>query len=183
MAASSNPVEQAFRRCDLLARLIQLEYDRARANPTDARYAKLGITELGAKVNIDEATRQIDEVFGDLVALVDHLSILDMAAAFEWLFNARIGTAVGTARKTLREKHRRPALAGRARLVRNTTDFEGLRDITTLIDADLSQQVIALLNTVRENRNRFAHGTDIRNPPTILKNEALAALNEALDLL
>lgn len=183
MPTASNPVEQAFRRCALLARVIELEYARARENPTHPRYADLGITEIGQKRDKATTLALVEEAFDELVALVDHLTILDMAAAFENLFGTRIATAVGAARKTLAERHRRPALAGREGIVRETKSFEGLRDITALIDTDLSQEFKSLLGLVRDNRNAFAHGTDIRNAPTILKEQARDALTEAVGLL
>ena len=181
MPGSETSVDQAFERCRLLARLIEMEYERARANPTIQRYIDLGIIQRGDKIG--EARKQIDQVFGDLIALVDHLIILDMAAALERVFKLRIATAVGEARKTLRAGHRSLVLAAREKLVREADDFEGLSDITKLIGADLSGEMQQLLEKVRENRNRFAHGTDVRNVPTILGEDARAALNEAVALL
>ena len=180
MVGKRTQVDRAFERCRLLARVVALEYERARANPTDARYATIGVTQQGARKA--EAERQIEEAFDDLVALIDHLTILDMAAAFEGLFNARIATAVGGARDTLRRRYPN-TLAGRADFVRETDDFQGLSDITKLIEADLDGQVKERLVSVRENRNRFAHGTDLCNPPTILQEDARNALNEAVALL
>ena len=183
MPTAQTVVDQAFQRCRLLARLVELEYERARAYPTDARYVDLGVLEIGKKQEKVKALVQIEAAFGDLIALVEHLTILDMAAAFERLFATRVATAVGAARKTLKERHRYLTLASREKLVRETKDFEGLNDIATLIEADLSQEVKELLKIIRENRNKFSHGTDIQNPPTILKEDARAALNEAIALL
>jgi len=98
-----------------LAKLIRLEYDRARATRSINRYVDLGVIPRGEKMEKATALRQIEEAFGDLDALVDHLTILDMAAALEKLFNARISTAVGEARRTLRQKHRPSTLAARKR--------------------------------------------------------------------
>jgi hypothetical protein len=181
MAKEPTPVDRAFERCKLLAQVVALEYRRARANPLDDRYATLGITERG-ELKAD-AVHQIEEAFSDLEALVNHLTILDMAAAFEKMFNARIATAVGEARKTLRGKHRGPVLAGRDGIVREMEDFRGLSNITNLIGADLDEQVKKRIESVRENRNRFAHGTDLTTPPTIPREEARDALNEAVILL
>ena len=163
--------------------LDRLGYTRARANPTDDRSVELGVIPRGGKKEKARALRQIEEAFDDLVALVEHLTILDMAAALEKLFNARISTAVGEARKTLRERHRRSTLAAREKLVRETEDFQGLNNIETLLSTDLSGEMQELFKKVRENRNRFVHGTDIRNPPTILEGEAQTALNEVIALL
>jgi hypothetical protein len=181
MPSPPTPIDKAFERCRLLARLIDLEYQRARGTPTAKRYIDLGVIRQEDK--IEEAREQIKQAFDELVALINHLTILDMAAALEHLFKARITTAVGEARKALRTKYRgRRALAAREKLVREIDDFEGLSDITKLISSDLSGEMQQLLDKVRENRNRFAHGTDLRNPPTILSEDARAALNEAVAL-
>lgn len=181
MAEEPTPVDQAFERCRLLASVVAREYERARANPTDARYADFGVTEQG--MNKADAKRQIEQAFGDLEALIDHLTILDMAAAFEGLFKARIATAVGAARKTLRSKYPNSALAARAGLVHDAEEFQGLRDITKLIDADLDDHVKERLESIRKNRNRFAHGAVLSSPPTIFREDARDALNEAVSLL
>jgi hypothetical protein len=184
MPSTLTAVDRALERCQLLARIVDLEYQRALANPTDERYVTLiPVVKEQEKQKKAGAKLQIEQAFGDLVALVDHLTILDMAAALEFMFSARIATAVGAARRTLATKHRGPVLAGRAGVVRDTKDFQGLGDITTLISADLDDQVRRSLESVRENRNRFAHGTDLRNPPTILQEDARDALNAAADLL
>jgi hypothetical protein len=181
MARKPTPVDHAFGRCRLLANVVAREYERARAHPTDERYVDLGVTELGAKKA--EAQRKIQQAFDDLVALVDHLTILDMAAAFEGLSNAQIATAVGEARKTLEGKHRNSALAWRKRLVREPADCQGLSNITNLIGPDLDERVKKQLESVRQNRNQFAHRTALSNPPTILQKDARDALNAAVALL
>lgn len=183
MPDTDTPVDQAYKRCSLLARLVEAEYKRARSNPTDDRYVTLGVIEPWERKERTTALRQIEVTFGELVALVDHLTILDMAASFERSFNARIATAVGAARKTLRQKYGPSALAGREGLVRNGDDFQGLGSIANLINAALSGEVTEKLAKVRENRNRFAHGTDLSVPPTILQEDARGALNEAVGLL
>jgi hypothetical protein len=103
MAINQNPIDRAFERCRLLSSIVEEEYRRARGNPTDSRYVNFGITQQGGRKR-EEAEQQIREAFTDLVALVEHLTILDMAAAFERHFNARVSTAVGAARKTLRAR-------------------------------------------------------------------------------
>jgi len=166
-----------------LSRLIVLEYERARANPLDRRYTDLGITKWGGLPKKADAQKSIEEAFGDLQALINHITILDMAAAFEGLFKAQIATAVGEARKTLKGKHKETVLAGRERLVREAKDFQGLSNIMELISPNLDERDKERLESVRENRNRFTHGTDITAPPTIRSDDAREALNNAIDLL
>src|SRR5215469_12547629 len=101
MSKTSSPIDHAFKRCSLLSRVIQFEYERARANPLDQRNVELGIFDLGEKVEKKEAQDRIEEAFSEVVALSNHLAILDMAAALEYFFRARVGTAIGEARKTL----------------------------------------------------------------------------------
>ena len=174
-------VDKAFERCRLLAELVKLEYERARANPTQDRYVKLGVIREGDTRG--EAVKKIEDAFSDLTSLVDHLTILDMAAALEKSFSQRITTAIGEARKTLNQKFHASTLAARENLIRDSASFEGLREIVALISAGLSGEIQEMLSKVRENRNRFAHGTDLRNPPTVLKDDARNALNEAFALL
>jgi hypothetical protein len=183
MPADGTPIDRAFARCHLLALIIQSEYVRATANPTNSRYDEsgFGVTKVGDTREV--ALPKIRQAFDDLVALVEHVTILDMAAALEELFKSRIATAIGAGRKTLREQHRGDALAARAGLVHDVDDFQGLAEIAKLIAADLSPETQGLLNKVREDRNRFAHGTDLRLLPSVQKDEARAALNEAVDLL
>lgn len=174
-------VDKAFERCRLLAALVKAEYERARANPMQDRYVKMGVTQQGDTKG--DAIKKIEDAFSDLTGLVDHLTILDMAATLEKVFGQRITTAVGEARKVLVETFHPNALAARESMVRDSASFEGLREIVALIGSGLSGEVQELLSTVRENRNRFAHGTDLRNPPTVLTGDARNALNEAFALL
>jgi len=182
MPRKENPVEEAFERCRLLALLIDHEYQRARSTPTDQRYVDLGITEKGQK--IEDARREIIQAFDELAALSNHLAILDMASAFERMFRSRIATAIGEARKSLQDKYARPGstpLIAREKLIRE--HFEGIADIIELIGASLSKEVQEQLRQVRDSRNKFSHGTDLRVAPTIMREEARDALNEAIVLL
>lgn len=181
MTGNLTPIDEAFERCRLLASLVDLEYRRARANPNDKRYVELGILAQGMEKR--NALKRIESTFDDLAALVEHLAILDMAAGLEKLFRLRIATAVGEARKTLREKFGESTLARRERLVREADDFQGFKEIIQFLSSDLSAETQQILDKVRENRNRFAHGTNIRNPSTIPKEEARTALNYVVDLL
>jgi hypothetical protein len=145
------------------------------------RYKKLGIIQDGDKKA--DAVKRIEEAFSDLTGLVDHLTILDMATALEKSFSERITTAIGEARKALNEKFHASSLAARENMVRDGASFEGLNEIVALISASLSGEIRDTLDKVRQNRNRFAHGTDLRTPPTVLSDDARAALNEAFALL
>jgi hypothetical protein len=68
MPSPPTPIDKAFERCRLLARLIDLEYQRARGTPTAKRYIDLGVIRQEDK--IEEAREQIKQAFDELVALI-----------------------------------------------------------------------------------------------------------------
>lgn len=176
-------VDQAFNRCELLAKLVEWERQRAAANPFDERYIALGIIKRGEKMRKLETLKSIHATFDEIAALVEHLTILDMAASLEHLFQSRIATAAGEARKTLRSNYNSSVLAAQPKIVREADDFKSLAEIVRILSENLSKETQEKINKVRENRNIFAHGTNIRVAPTILKEDARAALNEAVELL
>ena len=108
-----------------------------------------------------------------------------MAGAFESYFRARLDTAIGEARKVVRERFRSsvPLHAHRERLIRDADDFQGLADIERLIGGRVSEEVHDNWEMIRKNRNSFAHGTDIRRPPTITSERARETLNEIIETL
>ena len=126
MADATTPVDAAFARCRILAQIVSEAATRASAEPTNARNVELGLTERGDRKA--EAARKIPATFEELADLVTHLAILDLAAAFESLFAARLGTALGEARRAMREHYDLPVLrAVRERLIREADDFGGLQ--------------------------------------------------------
>lgn len=179
--AKQTPIDIAFKRCRLLAAIVDREYDRALADPTAERYETLDVTAKGDKKAVAE--EKIRESFTQLQDLVRHLTILDMVASFELSFNQRITTAIGSARSALKAKHSNQALASREKLIRNADEFRGLAKISDLFESDLDALVKDTIEDIRTNRNNFAHGTNLTQPPTIDKDLALEALNKVFELL
>jgi len=147
------------------------------------RNVDVGLTIAGQKRR--DAVRSIEEAFEDLGGLVNHLALLDMASAFESYFRARLDTAIGEARKVIRERYRTsvPLHAHREGLIRDADDFEGLANIRQLIGGRLSAEIHDNWEMIRKNRNSFAHGTDIRRPPTITSERTRETLNEIIEAL
>lgn len=182
MVDETTPVDAAFARCRLLERIVGRAAAQASADPTHARNVELGLTEKGDRKA--DAARKIAAAFEELAHLVNHLAILDMAAALETLFKARLGTAIGEGRRAMREHYEISTLwAAREHLIREATDFAGLRDIEAFLGGHLSEAVRADLGSIRAARNRFAHGTDIRQPPAITSDAARDTLAEVASWL
>jgi hypothetical protein len=181
--ASPSPVDQAFNRCLLLSRLLDLARQRAISDPTHQRNVAIGLAGRGQKR--PDAIRSIEDAFEDLGGLVNHLALIDMAGAFERHFRLRLDTAIGEARKVIRERYRSsiPLHAHRESLVRQAHDFQGLADIERLIGGRVSAEIRDEWEMIRKNRNNFAHGTDIRAPPTITNEQARQTLNEIIEIL
>jgi hypothetical protein len=183
MAATPSPVDRAYNRCQILTRVLDGARQRALADPTHERNIDLGLTTRGQKK--PDAQRSIEDAFEDLFGLINHLALLDMAGAFERHFRERLNTAIGEARKVVRERYRsdRPLYAHREGLVRDAEDFQALTGIEQLIGGRMSAEVRAAWETIRKNRNAFAHGADIRLPPTITSERAWETLNEIIEIL
>ncbi len=182
-AVPNNPVDQAFHRHRLLTALLEVSRKLALSDPTHERNLDVGLTARGQKRQ--DARRSIEDAFEDLGGLVNHLALLDMAAAFEDYFRVRLSTAIGEAKKVVRERYRSsvPLYAYRDNLIRNADDFQGLANIERLIGRHLSAGVRDEWETIRKTRNSFAHGTDIRSPPTITSEQVKDTLNEIIDIL
>jgi len=170
---ATTPVDGAFERSRRLETIPRWARERAHTDPLGQRYVEIGITAPGDRHA--EARRKIEEAFADLDGLVNHLAILDMAAAFEMFFSSRLGTTIGEARKSIRAS---PAIgvAWAENLVGKAGDFEGLSGIEGLMGlADKAQ-----LRSIKTDRNRFAHGTDLRDPPTSDSELVRTILNDLI---
>jgi hypothetical protein len=179
VADTRTPIDKAYYRYTVLSGILERTRQRALANPMDQRNVDLGLTEAGRKKV--EVEQDISEVFEDLTNLVNHLGILDMAAAFENYFRARLSTAIGEARRVVGKHYGIEILRrDRERLVRDPDDLQGLANITSLIDGHLSAEVAATLGQIREDRNRFTHGTNIRVPPNTTTKQTRETLNEIM---
>jgi len=143
------------------------------------RNIELGLVEQGQRKS--EVVSAINEAFEDLTNLMNHVRILDIAAAFELHFRARLRTAIGEARRVLREHYSIAPLADdRERLAIAVEDIQGLAEIASLIGGRLSNETSQTLSQIRADRNKFAHGTDIRVPPATTSEQARDVLNEII---
>ncbi len=176
----ANSVDRAYFRCQLLINIVERSRRLALANPTDRRNVDLGLVEAGLKKQDAEA--QISSIFDEISGLLNHVSILDMAAAFELQLRAWLGTAIGEARKVVNARYDRqvPLYLGRNSLVREIEDFEGLARIENLLISLLTAEVAEHLKLIRVNRNNFSHGTNTNVPPTITSGDAKAALDATI---
>jgi hypothetical protein len=181
--ALPSPVDRAYARYETLTRLLDRARQLALGDPTHQRNIDLGLTEPGQK-RLD-ARRSIEDAFNDLTSLINHLALLDMAGAFERHFRERLATAIGEARKVVRERYRSemPLYAHREGLVRDAEDFQALIGIEQLIAGRMAAEIRGEWEMTRKNRNDFAHGTDIRIPPTITSERARETLNAIIETL
>ena len=113
---------------------------------------------------------------------VEYLGFLDLCASFEDAFRRRVGTAIGEARKNVREHYNIPVLRSLGeRLVRDARSFDSLASIFLTINGLLSIQMQAELNVVREERNRVTHGTNLGQPLKVTVERTQELLNELID--
>lgn len=186
MNTSDEPTVYAGRRCVRPASALvanpRSDKGSALSDPTHKRNVDFGLTEAGDRKA--DAVRKIEEAFEDLGNLLNHVAIIDMAGAFELVFRTRLGNAVGEIRRVVKEEYESgPFWASREDLVHQIDDFQGLRKISALLSGRMSKETADALSAIRENRNRFAHGTDIRTPPTITSEEAREALNDVIGII
>lgn len=176
MTRKRSPVDAAFRRVEILRTIVRAERLRAEAAPFDRRCLDLGIIEEDTPR--DRAKATIADTFNEIEALLDHLSIAHMAAAFEEAAKAKMTTIIGEARKAI-EKGR----GGRGRwpvdLVRGTETFEGLRDLGAVLRLDVDED--RAFRLIREVRNGFSHGARISAAPVITGNDTRDSLGDLLD--
>lgn len=107
-------------------------------------------------------------VFEELDGLLAYLAIIDMTASLERAFDSRLKTAVGEARKVVREKFKiAPFRDVREALVHDVEDFQTLQGIAKLLSSVLDAELAKRLKSVQFERNKFAHGTDVSTPPLV----------------
>jgi hypothetical protein len=181
MAHPFDAVEAARSRCKLLLHLLTAAKTRALSDPTGNYTVDMGIIARGDKKA--DAVAKVNRVFEELDGLLAHVTLIDMTASLEKAFSSRLGTAVGEARKTLREGYNLGAFQRvHESLVRDAEDFQGLAGIEKLLSSQMSEELKDALRVVRSERNKFAHGTDVSVPPLINADEAFDALKVIADL-
>lgn len=130
------------------------------------------------------ARTKLTDAFGDMRLRIDYLGFLDLCASFEDTFRRRVATAVGEARKNIREHYNVPVLrALRERLVRDGRTFDLLASIFLVTEGLVPAQMYAELTTVREERNRVAHGTSLGQPLKVTVERTQELLSELIDAI
>ena len=182
MASPIDSAEQAFFRCKVLLTIIAMAKNRAITDRTNQYAISLGIIENGDKR--EDAKPKIDNMFSQLEGLVTHLTILDVATSFEIAFRTRLENAVGEARKAVRKNYNLKTLFKvRESLVQEVDNYRGIGGVEALLGPQLDRDLLEKLKIIRDNRNQFAHGTDIEILPTIESEDVLEALRAIGELL
>jgi hypothetical protein len=171
----SEEVDQARERCSLLLRILTAAKDRAMSDPLGNYCVGLGIVQPGDKPT--SAIRKVNRAFEELDGLLAHITLIDMTASLERAFINQLSTALGEAGKTLREKYGLQILHSvREGLVAKIGQFQGLRGLETLLGPQLAEELKQTLKAIRDDRNKFAHGTDVSQPPAVDIDDAHKAL-------
>ncbi len=180
MTGDETPIDVAFARCELLERIVDKARTLALSDPLHDRNAAIGFLTRGERPSKRRATQDIELAFEALGMLINRITLLEMTAAFEGLYAAKLGNALGDARKHLREARSFSALyADREDLVRRLEDLRGLGGAISLLGARLgTKEKQDRLNAIHKNRNGFAHGIDTRLIPTIMREDVRDTLNE-----
>lgn len=175
-----NRIEAAYRRRQMLFNILIWLRRQAIANPADKRWAELGLA--SAYETKAKTQQELNASFDELLALVEHLAILDMASSFEVASQRRLGTRVGEARSVLTKSARKGQSADvLSYLVRQTESFGSMKAVEDFCRVFIDKEIIDEFALVREARNNFAHGTDVLSAPVIDVERARENLNTVLN--
>jgi hypothetical protein len=181
MTDAFEEVEAARRRCAVLTSILRKAKERALADPTGPYPMALGIIETGEKK--EDAVKKVKRTFEELDGLLAYFTIIDLTASLEKVFSSRLGTAVGEARKIVREKFKIAPFNGvREALVHDVGDFQTLQGIANLLSSVLDEDLGKKLKSVQFERNKFAHGTDVTAAPVVSPNEAYEILKAIAEI-
>ena len=166
--AKATEVERAYERCSILSAIVRHVRDDALTRPTRAVWLKLGWVEEG-------------DTKPEALALMEQLSVLDMAAQFERASLARVQYYIGSARKGFTgpmKKEKLPELS--SKVIKETADFENMTDFLKLLEGHIDKDLLGHLKAVRSARNAFAHGIDVKVPPSVVREDVRDSLMDAL---
>ncbi|SFU72547.1 hypothetical protein SAMN02799631_01989 [Methylobacterium sp. 174MFSha1.1] len=180
--ADSAPIDRAFQRSRVLARLVAEAREHATRNPGHDKWLDLGLTEVGDRPK--DAVRKLERIFDEIAGLIEHLAILDMAASYERSARTRIGNYVGVLNAVGEAAVRRGGLPRHSLgLLRRATEYQDLASIIELLKPSLDADLLTDLQRVRRSRNSFAHGTDVSFGPDIDAEGARVVLKQAIDVV
>ena len=175
-------VDDAYVRYRRLIGILGRAEGAALRQPTSQQSRELGL--VADTDRADAARVKLIAAFRDLKVRLEYLGFLDLCASFEDAFRRRVATAIGEARKNVREHYNVPLLRSLGeRLVRDARSFDSLASIFSTIEGLVSFQMQAELNTVREERNRVSHGTNLGQPLKVTVERTQELLNELIDAI
>lgn len=157
----------AYKRMAILKAITGAERTRAESNRYDQRNLELGIIEPDQpRTNLENKIRTL---FNQIELLLDHLTLLHMAASFESEAKVRLDTVAGAAHKTIQGSRERSG-GWATRLVRGADSFDGLYDIGEVLGLTASD--LNAFKTIRKVRNAFSHGVALETVPPITAEDA-----------
>lgn len=175
-------VDDAFTRHSQLVRFTDRAMEAAIRQPASEYNRESGL--IADTDRADAARAKLTYAFRDMRLRIEYLGFLDLCASFEDEFRRRAGTAIGEARKNVREHYSIPLLRSlRERLVKEAKSFDSLASIFIAVEGLISPQMQAELGAVREQRNRLSHGTNLRQPLKVTVERTRELLNELIDVL
>lgn len=138
-----------------LSVLVRRAREQVRRNPHDKQVAELGFSPVKTK----DPRAALEKSFDGLEKALAEAFLLRLVAAFEAEAFARLGTAVGEARRSVEARFAKTAPFSRAavKLVRGTEDFHNLAAIENLLRS-YPRAPVDELEQLREHRNLIAHG-------------------------
>jgi hypothetical protein len=154
-----------------LAFLAGRAKELALSKPSDKYVLDLGIPGLGKQRADEKAT--IKAYFDSVEKSLFEQGLLRLVAAFERLAYEKLKNAIGTARKTLREKYppQSPFARVASHFVKDTNvGFKYLADVGKLF-AKYPKSASKDLVELRSHRNWIAHGGRVGKPSTFSKIE------------
>lgn len=175
-------VDAAFRRYVQLSAITERARRTALAQPTNPSNTELGLFEVGQVLENPKAL--LATTFDQLQRRIEHFCLLDMCSAFENYVRSRIETSIGEVRRVTKEHYSVPILKEvRIRLVREAKNFDSLQSIFLLVQGHFPADRIPQLETVRQERNHLAHGSDLNYSLQLPLTTVQALLNEVIIFL
>lgn len=180
--ANSAPVKRAFQRSQVLAKIVAELKGQAHRNPLSEKWVDYGITEPDDSRK--SADLKLTQLFEEISGLIEHLTILDMAASYELAARTRFANYIGIiqgAGESLARTNSIPRYS--LGVIKGAQSYDGISAINDLLKPSVDPALIAELTKISKARNRFAHGTSVKLAPEVDRAEAKEILIHALDAI
>ena len=126
-------VDDAYARYGRLIGILDRAEGGALRQPASQQSQELGLLADTDRANVGRM--KLKDAFRDMKLRIEYLGLLDPCASFEDAFRRRVATAIGEARKNVREHYNLPLLRSLGeRLVRDARSFESLANILSAIE-------------------------------------------------